>query len=770
MILDNTWKNKNIDGEIVGIIDTVADNKITNPLNQIDIKDIKNFYIISQEESEWLNIYKKIGWPIDSNENNCFYDPRNQTVYLITDNEIQFGDINNLFKDFINTVKIIGLERCTFSENTPDFTDVFLNCNSLEELSLPTPKNEKTLNDQISNLKNLKRLSAIYSENLKNHNLYFYFPTEKKWRKIEDMIDLFADAGKNRQTFIHSDYIDKNTYISREYMAQLTKLVREKDKTNIWYNKKRLLKSFYSYTLPVLAEGELWFSNSGKTDKNVYTEIEILDEIGDIDVSKTIPWSGGDNVMVYAVDKKLYIVGNGSGKIQLSPNSEGVFMGFENVTTIKGLRYLDTSNVTTFKESFKYCYNLRGTIDISTWDISNVSSISEMFYRCENVETIIMPKGNYPKILDGTSAMAVFKGCYSLKLVNLGATSENEGIEHLGKQCFIGCPKVNRIKGTQNVKDVGDEAFMSCFELKTIDPMKNLLTVGSHSFAFTPKLKESGIDSSKITSLGSSAFRSSSIETSTDFSNLSDDIVGKYATRLARWGDNLSQAQKITETFTKSINNLNVKKSESQSSYPKLGFAGTNIAAAGCGPVSLFHCWQILYLKDEKDENLDFEKWYQDKMGGPERMNKYNFETGAYNGEMTYYIVNDFVNGEINGSKEHNFPKENTLGLKMSEKFSPLETGRIQQALESGHPLLCIVPVGSSASTGKHMVTINGYNKDTDEITIIDSEWPWVGKEDEQFQARHFSIHLEDFLYYISSNDYSKIYEVQIDPNSIKES
>lgn len=69
------------------------------------------------------------------------------------------------------------------------------------------------------------------------------------------------------------------------------------------------------------------------------------------------------------------------------------------------------------------CNNLMGTFkgcgsllyaDLSNWTLSNVSSVSSMFYRCERVSTIILSKGLRPRY-----ASSMFSNCTALTQVNI---------------------------------------------------------------------------------------------------------------------------------------------------------------------------------------------------------------------------------------------------------------------------------------------------------------------------------------------------------------
>lgn len=113
----------------------------------------------------------------------------------------------------------------------------------------------------------------------------------------------------------------------------------------------------------------------------------------------------------------LTIAGNGTGKIYAHPNSLYMFTGdigyadyFGNVTQIRGLELLDTSNVTNMAHMFDSCssvtsFNLGGfctskvtnmfrmfygctsakVIDVSSFDTANVTNMESMFYSCQKL-------------------------------------------------------------------------------------------------------------------------------------------------------------------------------------------------------------------------------------------------------------------------------------------------------------------------------------------------------------------------------------------------
>ena len=63
------------------------------------------------------------------------------------------------------------------------------------------------------------------------------------------------------------------------------------------------------------------------------------------------------------------------------------FWGFDELTEIEGLEYLNTSEVTTMRWAFCHCPKLT-TLDISHFDMSKVKDVNHMFAQCGNLRTI----------------------------------------------------------------------------------------------------------------------------------------------------------------------------------------------------------------------------------------------------------------------------------------------------------------------------------------------------------------------------------------------
>ena len=83
-----------------------------------------------------------------------------------------------------------------------------------------------------------------------------------------------------------------------------------------------------------------------------------------------------------------------------------------NVPTID-LSSLDTSNFTSMSNMFEGCASLV-QLDLSNFDYTNVTSMSYMFYNCSNLESITLNGNNQSK-----SLYRLFSNCISLKSVDL---------------------------------------------------------------------------------------------------------------------------------------------------------------------------------------------------------------------------------------------------------------------------------------------------------------------------------------------------------------
>ena len=91
------------------------------------------------------------------------------------------------------------------------------------------------------------------------------------------------------------------------------------------------------------------------------------------------------------------------------------FLYMSKLLSIKGLEYLNTSDVTNMSYMFYGCEKLKD-IDVSTFNTANVTNMYGMFYGCNRMEHLDLSGFNTANV---TNMGGMFRGCTSLKTVDL---------------------------------------------------------------------------------------------------------------------------------------------------------------------------------------------------------------------------------------------------------------------------------------------------------------------------------------------------------------
>ena len=102
------------------------------------------------------------------------------------------------------------------------------------------------------------------------------------------------------------------------------------------------------------------------------------------------------------------------------------FSDFNELVSITGLEYLNTSNVTTMHKMFTSCWKLP-SLDLSSFDISKVNNMDEMFSFCHKLSTIKLNKNwDLSRV---NSSIDMFYKCYALE----GCEGTKYSSNHLDK-------------------------------------------------------------------------------------------------------------------------------------------------------------------------------------------------------------------------------------------------------------------------------------------------------------------------------------------------
>ncbi len=145
-----------------------------------------------------------------------------------------------------------------------------------------------------------------------------------------------------------------------------------------------------------------------------------------------------------------------------------LFDGWKNLTTINGLKNLNTSNVHYMDYMFRYCWYLT-TLDLSGWNTSNVETMTEMFKDCNNLTTLNLSGWNTSNVETMTE---MFFKCYHLATLTFGNgwdTSNVTDMSDMFRECRMNLTTLD-LSGW-NTSKVGkmSEMFYHCHNLTTLD-------------------------------------------------------------------------------------------------------------------------------------------------------------------------------------------------------------------------------------------------------------------------------------------------------------
>ena len=84
-----------------------------------------------------------------------------------------------------------------------------------------------------------------------------------------------------------------------------------------------------------------------------------------------------------------------------------------NLTTIEGIEYFNTENVTNMRYMFGGCRSLK-SLDLTNFNTENVTDMYSMFYKCTSLESLDLTNFNTAKV---TNMESMFHKCFALKTI-----------------------------------------------------------------------------------------------------------------------------------------------------------------------------------------------------------------------------------------------------------------------------------------------------------------------------------------------------------------
>jgi len=192
------------------------------------------------------------------------------------------------------------------------------------------------------------------------------------------------------------------------------------------------------------------------------------------------------------------------------------FINYTNLTEIVGLDLLDTSNVTTLRETFRNCSSLTN-LDLSNFNTSKVTNMYAIFMDCTNLKTIDLSSFNTSQV---TSFERMFSGNNSLTSIDLSSfnTSSLTNMNYM----FFYCKSLVEIDlsnfDTSKVTTM-KQLFHTCNKLETLDlssfNTSNVDTPFDYMFNSCSSLKHvnlSSFNTSKVPSMTRMFYGCSSLE------------------------------------------------------------------------------------------------------------------------------------------------------------------------------------------------------------------------------------------------------------------
>ena len=142
------------------------------------------------------------------------------------------------------------------------------------------------------------------------------------------------------------------------------------------------------------------------------------------------------------------------------------FCGCTELTTIEGIEYLNTENVTNMNGMFQNCRSLT-TLDLSRFDTKNVTNISHIFYGCRALTTLDISNFNTQNVTDMSG---IFWDCAALTTLDVSHFDTQNVTDMDGM--FCNCYALTTLDvsnfDTKNVTNMNG-MFSSCYALNTLD-------------------------------------------------------------------------------------------------------------------------------------------------------------------------------------------------------------------------------------------------------------------------------------------------------------
>ena len=357
------------------------------------------------------------------------------------------ANVANMSYMFSGCSSLTSLDVTNFNTvNVTDMSYMFFNCLSLTSLDV-TNFNTAEVTNMSYMFINCVALTSLYLTN---------FNTEK----VTNMEGMFSYCRALTTIYASSKFVTTQVSNSIDMFYNCRKLKGEEVCTNDKATDKTYAKiegGYFSGGIPRVkyADGTLTFFLASK-------ETLGENEYGIYGLGAKPDWVW-KNPNVTKVTKVVFDPAFANAR---PTNCYAWFQGYVNLTSIEGIEYLNTSQVTDMHNMFSECSHLQ-TTDFSGFDTRKVKDMSYMFHNCGSLKSLDISNFNTSEVTDMRGMFESCIGLTSLDLSHLN-TSKVSVMASMFQSC-INLLSVN-LSGwdTRNVISM-TRMFKRCHSLKTLD-------------------------------------------------------------------------------------------------------------------------------------------------------------------------------------------------------------------------------------------------------------------------------------------------------------
>ena len=187
-------------------------------------------------------------------------------------------------------------------------------------------------------------------------------------------------------------------------------------------------------------------TNSGVT-ASIFSGCTKLSEVKAYGIK--LPINGGLKIYDIFKNSKVTSLNVGSWDISNVKKLNSLFYNCTGLTSLDSVKDWDTSNVTDMSSMFGYCYGLTSLDSIKDWDVSKVINMYYMFEYCLGLTSLDLTNWDTSNV---TNMSSMFSGCRSLTSLDLSNWDLSNVTSMSGM--FSGCTNLSEIKMSGDVSNV----------------------------------------------------------------------------------------------------------------------------------------------------------------------------------------------------------------------------------------------------------------------------------------------------------------------------